>query len=138
MSYGVAQGEDLGTDFGAENDGSIPTLDEDLEEEINPKGLECTEKRQKVKDGDEFSVELEEGDQFMAVKPWKGVVDNSVPDGFRPSKRDGEAPDASLELEYVHGFRSHDCRNNLRYTSEGKLAYMAAGVAVVMDTQTNT
>ena len=74
----------------------------------------------------------------MAVKPWKGVVDNSVPDGFRPSKRDGEAPDASLELEYVHGFRSHDCRNNLRYTSEGKLAYMAAGVAVVMDTQTNT
>ena len=52
MSYGVAQGEDLGTDFGAENDGSIPTLDEDLEEEINPKGLECTEKRQKVKDGD--------------------------------------------------------------------------------------
>ena len=138
MSYGVAQGEDLGTDFGAENDGSIPTLDEDLEEEINPKGLECTEKRQKVKDGDEFSVELEEGDQFMAVKPWKGVVDNSVPDGFRPNKRDGEAPDASLELEYVHGFRSHDCRNNLRYTSEGKLAYMAAGVAVVMDTQTNT
>ena len=138
MSYGVAQGEDLGTDFGAENDGSIPTLDEDLDEEINPKGLVCTEKRQKVKDGDEFSVELEEGDQFMAVKPWKGVVDNSVPDGFRPSKRDGEAPDASLELEYVHGFRSHDCRNNLRYTNSGKLAYCTAGIGVVMDTRQNT
>lgn len=32
----------------------------------------------------------------MAVKPWKGVVDNSVPSKYRPSKRDGEAPDATL------------------------------------------
>ena len=91
-----------------------------------------------MKDGDEFAVELEEGDQFMAVKPWKGVVDNSVPDGFRPSKRDGVAPDATLDLEYVYGFRSHDCRNNLRYTANGKLAYNTAGVAVVMDTRNNT
>ena len=73
----------------------------------------------------------------MAVKPWMGVVNNSQPSNWRPSKRDGEAPDATLELEYVHGFRSHDCRNNLRYTADGKLTYMAAGVAVVMDAQTN-
>jgi len=98
----------------------------------------CTEKRQKVKDGDEFSVEIEEGDQFMAVKPWVGVVNNSQPDGFKPNKRDGVAPDATLELEYVHGFRSHDCRNNLRYTANGKLAYITAGVGVVMDARSNT
>jgi len=36
MSYGVAQSEDLGTDFG--NSG-VPAVDEDLEGEINPKGL---------------------------------------------------------------------------------------------------
>jgi hypothetical protein len=29
----------------------------------------------------------------MAVKPWKGVVDHSVPSTYKPSKRDLEAPD---------------------------------------------
>lgn len=114
MSFGVAQSEDLGTDFG---NSDVPAIDEDLDSEINPKGLVCTEKRQRVKEGDEFAMDdLAEGDQFMAVKPWMGVVNNSQPDGFRSSKRDGEAPDATLELEYVHGFRCHDTRNNLRYT----------------------
>lgn len=55
----------------------------------------------------------------MAVKPWMGVINNSQPDGYKPSKRDGAAPDATLDLEYVYGFRSHDCRNNLRYTASG-------------------
>ena len=137
MSYGVAQSEDLGTDFGG-NEGGVPAIDEDLDDEINPKGLKCSEKRQKVKDGDEFAEEIEEGDQFMAVKPWMGVVANSQPDGYRPSKRDGAAPDATLELEYVYGFRSHDCRNNLRYTANGKIIYNTAGIAVVMDPRTNT
>ena len=74
----------------------------------------------------------------MAVKPWMGVVNNSVPDGYKPSKRDGEAPDATLDLDYVHGYRCHDMRNNLRYTADGKLAYCCAGVGVIMDQKTNT
>ena len=44
----------MGTDFG--NSG-VPSVDEDLESEINPKGLQCTEKRQAVKDGNEFAAE---------------------------------------------------------------------------------
>ena len=55
----------------------------------------------------------------MAVKPWKGVVDNSVPTNYRPNPRDGEAPDASLQLEHIYGYRCHDVRNNLRYTASG-------------------
>ena len=141
MNYGLAGSDDLGTDFGSGLDG-VPDVDEDLEGEINPKGLQCSAKRQAVKDGnevqDEFAEDLAEGDQFMAVKPWIGVVNNSKPDDFRPTKRDGEAPDATLELEYVHGYRSHDCRNNLRYTADGKIAFNTAAVAVVMDTATNT
>ena len=146
MSYGVAKNEDLGTDFGS--GGGAPSLDEDLEEEINPKGLKNSEKKQRMKEGldfaaqkadDEFgSGEVEEGDQFMAVKPWMGVVNNSVPDGYKPNSRDGDAPDATLDLEYVHGFRCHDVRNNLRYTADGKLAYCCAGVGVIMDSRSNT
>ena len=37
-----------------------------------------------------------DGDQFMAVKPWMGVVKNSVPTNYKPNKRDAETPDASL------------------------------------------
>ena len=147
MSFGVAKKEDLGTDFGSGDQGAPPVVDEDLEEEINPKGLKTTEKRQQMKEGFEFkkpgddefgSGEVEEGDQFMAVKPWIGVVNNSVPDGYKPSKRDGEAPDATLDLDYVHGFRCHDIRNNLRYTADGKLAYCCAGIGVIMDQKSNT
>lgn len=46
--------------------------------------------------GGEFGDEIAEGDQFMAVKPWKGTVDNMVPTGFKSTKNDGAAPDASL------------------------------------------
>ena len=37
-SFGVAKSEDLGTDFG-NGEGGVPAIDEDLEGEINPKGL---------------------------------------------------------------------------------------------------
>ena len=47
--------------------------------------------------------EAGDGDQFMAVKPWLGVVKNSVPTNYKPNPRDGDAPDANLELEYIHG-----------------------------------
>ena len=73
----------------------------------------------------------------MAVKPWLGVVANSKPSKFKPSNRDGEAPDATLMLEHVYGYRCHDARNNLRYTNTGQIAYHAAGVGIVLDVAKN-
>ena len=125
--------------------GTVPVIDHDLEEECNPKELQKrTEKKQNVKDGIEFVAkekngaffnveELDQGDQFMSIKPWLGVVAASVPSSYRPSPRDGDAPDASLLLEHIYGYRCHDARNNLRYTSTGKIVYHAAGVGVVLD-----
>lgn len=81
--------------------------------------------------------EMGEGDQFMAVKPWQGVVDHSVPSNYRPSARDGEAPEAGLELEHIYGYRCHDTRNNLAYTADGKLVYHAAAVGIVHDQKAN-
>ena len=40
---------------------------------------------------------------------------------------------ADLDLEWVHGYRAQDVRNNLRYTSDGSIVYSAAGVGVVYD-----
>ena len=70
MSFGVAKNEDLGTDFGS--GGGAPDLDDDLDEEINPKGLKNSEKKQRMKEGLEFAAtkaddefgsgEVEEGD----------------------------------------------------------------------------
>ena len=35
--------------------------------------------------------------------------------GTRDGKKGQSAPAANLELEWVHGYRAFDCRNNLRY-----------------------
>lgn len=78
-------------------------------------------------------MEAVAGDSFMAVKPWLGVVKNSVPTNYKRQKGDNEAPDASLELEYIHGYRCEDARNNLRYTRTGDIVYHTAAVGVVLD-----
>jgi len=74
----------------------------------------------------------------MAVKPWMGVVNNSVPTGYKPNKLEGSKPEAELELDWVHGYRCHDARNNLRYTAGGDIVYHAAGVGVVLNTASHT
>jgi len=51
----------------------------------------------------------------MAVKPFVGVVKNSVPTNFNSSKINLNEPNANLELEFVHGYWSFDTRNNIFY-----------------------
>ena len=150
LSANVAKGKFLGMDFGA-GGGIAPDVDHDLENECNPKELQNrSEKKQMVKDGIDFKVnknkedagmfeeeQVGEGDQFMAVKPWLGVVTHSVPTGYKPSKRDGESH-ATLQLEYIYGYRCHDARNNLRYTASGQIVYHAAAVGILHNPTSNT
>lgn len=60
------------------------------------------------------------------------------PTGYSPQSSDLERPDASLELEYIYGYRCHDARANLRYTQGGQIAYHAAGMAIVLNQEDNT
>jgi hypothetical protein len=77
-----------------------------------------------------------DGDQFMAVQPWLGAV--KEPSAWhKPSKPPGP-PDSSLDLEWVHGYRAHDCRNNVRYivgrdpeNDPGEVVYHAAALGIV-------
>lgn len=139
MNFNIAKKEDLG----------MCEYDSDLENEINPPELNRNDKVSKMKQGVEFGVQEGEGglfevdefgggDQFMAVKPWKGVIDNSIPSDYKPSKTDGDAPDANLKLEYVYGYRCHDVRNNLRYTSEDHFVYHTAALGITMNPSKNT
>ena len=74
----------------------------------------------------------------MAVKPWAGVVRNSVPTNYKPSREAGAAPEATLELEYVYGYRCEDARNNLRYSKNGNVVFHTAAVGVVLNPVNNT
>jgi hypothetical protein len=75
------------------------------------------------------------GDEFMAVKPWLGTVLNTAPSVL--PRIDASAPDVALELEWVHGYRSEDSRNNLRYNADGEIVYVAAGVGICYQQDTH-
>jgi len=74
----------------------------------------------------------------MAVKPWMGAIKNGAPTGFSIPKNLNKSPDATLELEYCFGYRAKDSRNNLRYLKNGKIAYHAAALGIILDGKTNT
>ena len=144
MNFNIAKKEDLGTDFGS---GDVPEWDSDLENEINPPELKIKGKVTQAKQGVEFAVaegglfsidEVGGGDEFMAVKSWRGVIDHSVPSDYKPSKSDGADPDENLKLKYVYGYRCHNVRNNLRYTNDDHFIYHSAALGIWMNPFKNT
>ncbi|XP_064600933.1 echinoderm microtubule-associated protein-like 6 [Liolophura sinensis] len=44
---------------------------------------------------------------------------------------DKTAPKSQLRLEWVYGYRGHQCRNNLYYTAHKEVVYFVAGVGIV-------
>nr|XP_015205768.1 PREDICTED: echinoderm microtubule-associated protein-like 5 isoform X3 [Lepisosteus oculatus] len=48
---------------------------------------------------------------------------------------DRTAPNGHLRLEWVYGYRGHQCRNNLYYTAAKEIVYFVAGVGVVYNTR---
>ncbi|TYZ57872.1 hypothetical protein PybrP1_010272 [[Pythium] brassicae (nom. inval.)] len=85
------------------------------------------------------------GDEFLAVKPWKGAV--VPPSQLPPLSR--AAPLVSIQLDWIFGYSAQGARNNVRYvlthsssggnSSGGRpdaIVYPAAAACVVLDTKT--
>lgn len=82
-------------------------------------------------DGDDlFALEdAEEGVEFMAVKPWLGAIKEPS----NPPKYDSRKPDVKPVLEWAHGYRGYDARDNVFYNTRGEIIYPTASVVVTYD-----
>jgi len=73
-----------------------------------------------------------EGDQFMAVRPYLKQI--KQPSSFKkPAVGIKKPPNVTVDLEWVHGYRGGNNRNNMTCVKDGSLAYNAAAVGVVYD-----
>ena len=70
--------------------------------------------------------ELARDSDFMPIKPWQRTI--VAPS--RPPPENITEPDDDLSLEWIHGYRGHDCRSNLFYGVSGQLIYNIANTVV--------
>jgi WD40 repeat protein len=68
---------------------------------------------------------------YMQSKSWHSTARRSRPSAA--SDRSREPIGHSLSLEYVHGFRGQDARNNVNYAQDGTIVYIAAALAIAVD-----
>jgi HELP motif/WD domain, G-beta repeat len=77
------------------------------------------------------------GDESAAVKPWMGAI--RAPSTVTEPIGLGDAPNTSLELKFVYGYRGWDCRNNISYAdSTQEIVYHVAGVGIVFNSEKQT
>lgn len=77
----------------------------------------------------EPSILPEGAEAYLSSRPWAGAI--SQPSAApRPDPR---KPLEDIRVEWVYGFRSMNCRNNVRYNVRGDVVFHAAGLGVVYD-----
>lgn len=64
-------------------------------------------------------------------KPWKNAIKSIKKEDFG-NKLKSNAPAQSLTLDYVLGYRSFDCRNNLKFDKDDRIVYNQASLGIVM------
>jgi microtubule-associated protein-like 6 len=67
----------------------------------------------------------------MAKQGWTNAIASLQPTAYADSRPDLSVPDTSLELEWVHGYRSEDAKSNVRYTASGEMVWHASRVGVI-------
>lgn len=100
--------------------------------------LDVEEHEEETNDGINFRDEEMQGTEFGASKPFLGEVKASTPKGYVAGKDAGDPPKENLKLKYVHGYRSFDTRDNVKYTYNGNVIFSAAALNVVLNKEKNT
>lgn len=117
-------------------------IDHEINRHLNEDELPMEEEN---RDADEHEVDEmgnmivneDSGNEFLAVKPFLGVVKNSVPSNFDANKVNLSVPNVNLDLEYVYGYRCFDTRNNLFWNGASSIVFHTAAVGVMMDISSN-
>ena len=73
------------------------------------------------------------GDEHQAVKPWMGQI--AAPS--RPPASTPLLPEVKVELEWIFGYRSQDCRDNVRFSASGDIIYHSAAVGIALADKSN-
>lgn len=72
--------------------------------------------------------------RFSSNRPWAGAI--VAPSNSPPVK--GEIPNEELVLEFVHGYRTREVKNNAFYLAPGLIVFPAGALGIVMDTDKKT
>jgi microtubule-associated protein-like 6 len=67
----------------------------------------------------------------MAAQGWTTSIASLHPTAHAATRPDLSVPDSGLELEWVHGYRSEDCKSNVRYAASGEMVWPASRVCVL-------
>jgi hypothetical protein len=87
---------------------------------------------------DSFKRPVSGGDEWMANPAWIKTAERMIPPEIAKDKRllsDEYKPSSNLTIDWIHGYRGFDCRNNVTYLeARGNLiSFTAAAVSVVQD-----
>ncbi|CAD8171847.1 unnamed protein product [Paramecium pentaurelia] len=91
---------------------------------------------EKNEDQQNYNEQNEKGDEFTIIRPWMGAI-KEPSNYYKDPLNQNKQPLVEMTLEYVHGYRSKDCRNNVKYLKRGQIVYNAAALAVVLDPNPN-
>eukprot|EP01028_Stygiella_incarcerata_P006138 TRINITY_DN2512_c1_g3_i1.p1 TRINITY_DN2512_c1_g3~~TRINITY_DN2512_c1_g3_i1.p1 ORF type:complete len:761 (-),score=218.41 TRINITY_DN2512_c1_g3_i1:1889-4171(-) len=89
------------------------------------------EPEEEAAEGSLFQMEDVDDTNFTAIKPFLGSL--FAPSDYKPRPDPYAAPTEDLDLEYVHGYRCDDARDNVFWVNDDAIVYHTAGVGVVHD-----
>ncbi len=78
-----------------------------------------------------------QGDEFAATLPWLGQI--RAPSSYlKPPVKQNMPPQIDLQLDWVHGYRCRDSRNNIGIVQDQTIVYQAAGLGIGYDPTSHT
>lgn len=76
------------------------------------------------------------GDEWMANPAWRKTAEKMIPPSVKSKYVDGK-PSSNLEIDWIHGYRGFDCRNNIFFinprSNSSQIVYTAAAISIVLD-----